>query len=54
MSQVSGDQRIALPDICLTGHTCYDMPKMRYQEGIIYGSTKQEERNPWAIELKDS
>ena len=34
-----------LPDICLTGHMCYYMRKTCYQEGVLYGSTKQEARN---------
>ena len=33
---------------------CYDTGKRFCQEGIIYGSTKQEERNACAIEFKDS
>jgi len=37
--------RIHLPDICLTGSICYDERKIYCQEGVLYGSTKQETRN---------
>jgi hypothetical protein len=34
--------RIYLPDICPTGDMCYNIRKPCYQEGVIYGNTKQE------------